>query len=396
MHHKSKVASFLNSVCSFMHSKRRESLCAMVESCLNGESASVTALGRGIKRQSLEKHRIKQADRLLSNKNLHAELEEIYRQLADTVLSNIKRPVLLVDWSNLDSNERHFLLRASVALSGRGITIYEEVHTKKTKEKRRTHKEFLRKLSTILPANTRPILVADAGFRATWFKAVADQGWDWVGRIRGRMKVKLSADSTWTEGRRLEPGTLDVPQDYASAEIAQGNRLSCRVVLFKATPKGRTLLGKLGRPSAAQRAKRAKNANRDPLLLATSLSDLSALEIVNIYSSRMQIEEGFRDMKCFNYGMGLEISRTYKTKRMSVLVIISSLAHAFSWILGQAAEVEHIDKHFQANTEKKYKPLSYVFLGRRVFQQNRFKISWDTFQKAWSNFHSYAQAYNFT
>lgn len=385
MHPRATVSAFLNSVCSFMHVKRRESLCALVESCLMGTPIAVTALGRGINRSSLEKHRIKQADRLLSNEKLHAELESIYRQLAHTVLSEVKRPVLLLDWSNLDSNERHFLLRASIALNGRAITVYEEVHTKKTKEKLRTHKRFLNKLASILPPHACPIFVTDAGFRVTWFRAVQRQGWDWVGRVRGRMKVKLTEDASWVEGRGLQPRTPDIAEDYASAQIAHQNRLSCRVVLFRATAKGRTLHGKLGRPRSGNRAKRAENANREPLCLATSLTESHAQEIVRLYASRMQIEEAFRDIKSVQYGMGLKLSRTYKTKRMSVLVAISSLAHAFSWILGKAADLERFRKHFQANTERVKKTLSYVFLGMRIFQQVRFSISWRSFKYVWSN-----------
>ena len=201
MHSELHLSKFLNDVCNFMHAKRRESLRAVLSSCLCGKSLGITALGRGIKRNVLEKHRIKQADRLLSNPHFQQELESIYRSISNTVLSGVSQPVIIVDWSNLDSNERHFLIRASAAAKGRSITIYEEVHTKRTKEKLVTHKKFLKNLSKVLPLNLKPIIVTDAGFKITWFKAVEKLGWNWVGRIRGRMKVKLEKKEKRTPKR---------------------------------------------------------------------------------------------------------------------------------------------------------------------------------------------------
>ena len=376
MHPELHLSEFLSDVCNFMHSKRRDSLQSVVSSCLRRESLGVTALGRGIQRDALEKHRIKQADRLLSNTHLLGELENLYGAIAKKVLAGVERPVVLVDWSNLDSNERHFLLRASVPTKGRSLTIYEEVHTRQTKEKRLTHQRFLRRLAALLPPLAKPIVVADAGFRVTWFKAVERLGWDWVGRIRGRMKIRLAQDCSWLDGRSLHPKRYDKAIDFENVEIARQNRLRCRLVLYKGRPKGRVLRNKFGRPSCRNRAMRGQRANRDPLLLATSLSaaQFDALRIVRIYSSRMQIEESFRDLKSHQYGLNLRQARTYKTHRMSVLVAIATLSHFFSWLLGSAAQTTKLHRHFQANSVSASPVLSYCFLGMRLFKQRRIEI----------------------
>ena len=86
------------------------------------------------------------------------------------------RPVLLVDWSDLDARKRHYLLRASLAVNGRSATVYEEVHTLASKDKRRTHRAFLRQLQAVLPVGCRPIIVTDAGFRTPWFQQVVGLG----------------------------------------------------------------------------------------------------------------------------------------------------------------------------------------------------------------------------
>lgn len=65
MHPEKHLARFLNNVCGFMHKKRLESLLSVISSCLRQERVNVSSLGRGIARDVLEKHRIKQADRLL-------------------------------------------------------------------------------------------------------------------------------------------------------------------------------------------------------------------------------------------------------------------------------------------------------------------------------------------
>ena len=106
-----------------MHSLRRVALTAAVTSTLNGASLTVTAMGRGMSGPAYEKHRIKRADRLLSNAHLHSERVGIYTTLAHRVLTGTHRPIISVDWSNLDEGKRRFLLRASVAVEGRSFTL---------------------------------------------------------------------------------------------------------------------------------------------------------------------------------------------------------------------------------------------------------------------------------
>jgi hypothetical protein len=42
-----------------------------------------------------------------------------------------------------------------------------------------------------LPAGLMPIIVADAGFRVPFYRAVERHGWRWVGRVRGRDLVRV-------------------------------------------------------------------------------------------------------------------------------------------------------------------------------------------------------------
>lgn len=92
------------------------------------------------------------------------------------------RPFILVDWSDLDEYKRYFLIRASLAFDRRSVTLYEEVHDIKTKEKRATHALFLSRLKTKLGVRVKPIIVTDAGFKTLWFRDVLASGWDFLGR----------------------------------------------------------------------------------------------------------------------------------------------------------------------------------------------------------------------
>jgi Transposase DDE domain len=137
---------------------------------------------------SHRKHHIKAADRLLGNRHLHAERDAIYRAIARTLLAGLKRPLIVVDWSDADLRRRWLMIKAAVAVGGRAVSVYEKVYPMKRYNSPKTHREFLDTLKAILPDGCNPIMVTDAGFRGPWFKAVEAQGWDWVGRIRNRIK----------------------------------------------------------------------------------------------------------------------------------------------------------------------------------------------------------------
>ncbi|MCW8992136.1 MAG: transposase, partial [Gammaproteobacteria bacterium] len=179
--HAQKVShKILNNACLWMHAARRNALAVTVLAAIDERRLSVTGLGRAIDSEAKEKHCIKRADRLIGNEHLYSEHQEVYHSFTRMVIGSVRRPVILVDWSDLDPYKNHFLLRASVAVDGRSLSLYEEVHDLDTKEKPATHKSFLNQLKKILPEGCHPILVTDAGFRTPWFKLVEELGWDWV------------------------------------------------------------------------------------------------------------------------------------------------------------------------------------------------------------------------
>jgi hypothetical protein len=120
---------------------RREAVWTGVRALLKGRQLWLSALGRAIGGDANEKHSIKRMDRLLGNGRLSAERNLWYRWIARQVVGGNRRPVALVDWTDLDEDKGLMLLRAAVAVNGRALPIYEEVHEHEGDA--RMHRRFL-------------------------------------------------------------------------------------------------------------------------------------------------------------------------------------------------------------------------------------------------------------
>lgn len=171
---------------------------AAVEGLLLGGVLTLTHLGRSLSGQSRTKHKRKRVDRLLGNRHLHRERGQIYQALAQWLLVGVERPVILIDGSDCEPGHAWLMLTAALSVGGRAIPLYEKVHRLSAYNSPRTHQRFLKALPQVLPAGCCPILITDAGFRGPWFRAVEQLGWDWVGRVRNRIKVQeAGSDHRW-------------------------------------------------------------------------------------------------------------------------------------------------------------------------------------------------------
>lgn len=151
------------------------------------------------------KHAIKRVDRLLGNRHLQTERSLFYWVMLRALLGPLKHPLILVDWSPIDAAGEFFLLRAAIPLAGRSFPIYESVHEREGCPK--YQKKLLQTLAEMLPKDCVPILVADAGFRRPWIKAVEAQGWYYVTRVRNR-DLYRSDSHTWLPVKSLRVGVI--------------------------------------------------------------------------------------------------------------------------------------------------------------------------------------------
>ena len=172
-----------------IHAKRLASLLAAVEAAVSGSRLMLSDLGRGLSGPVAVKHNIKRIDRLLGNGLLHTEIPKLYEALVRQCLEGMIMPLIVIDWSDLTADRQWQLLRASVAIEGRSMTLYEQVHPQSMATSPRVHQAFLSQLAAMLPTGCVPILITDAGFRGAWFRLFNRMGWYWIGRIRNRDMV---------------------------------------------------------------------------------------------------------------------------------------------------------------------------------------------------------------
>lgn len=363
-----------------IHKKRLDTLILLVSTAIKTKSLSLTHLGRGIDLPIKERSAIRRADRFLGNKKLHSEKNDIYTAIASAAIQENQRPWVIIDWSEIP-NTTHHVLRAAMVAQGRAITIYEEVHPEKKLSNPKIEKRFLQQLKMILPATCCPIIVTDAGFHNKWFREVLSHGWDYVGRVRSGKKYSLNG-TTWHKYTCLFRKATTAPQFIGKVKLCRNNELETYLYLYKGKPKGRSLLNQSGRKRRDTNSMDQRKSAREAWVLASSLSGRSiAKRVVKIYKKRMQIEEGFRDLKSTQYGFGFENAYSRMPERIAVLLMIASLASLIAWLTGWIAEKAGLHYQFQSNSVKNRRVLSLFYLGCRIIIKS-VKIPMNLLEKA--------------
>jgi len=354
-------------------------------SALSGRRLTVTDLGRSIQSDTSHKHNIKRADRLLSNAHLHNEYLDIYGALSAQLVGPKTRPIVLIDWSDMDEYKQHFLLRAALALEGRSTTLYEEVHTVDTKEKSSTHKHFLAQLKQILPAGCQPILITDAGFRTPWFKQVEAMSWDWIGRVRNRHDIRWTQGGPWFDAKKCYKKASPQPKLLGEGLLTKRHQLSCQFVIYKQKSQGRKHKNRFGEVAQNSHSRKQAAGQNKPWLLATSLAVTSTLakKVVKLYRTRMQIEEGFRDVKSHRFGLSLNYHRTESVERLQILLLVAVLALMVLWLMGMAAILLEQHYQYQASSVRHKKVLSSIFIGLQMIHDTRIRLSKSDIESAW-------------
>lgn len=349
------------------HEKRLNCLLRAVESITHGGKLSLTSIGRHLSGTAKVKHKIKSVDHLLGNEHLMNERAGVYDLLSSTLLGGLKEILVIVDWSPCGSHE-YQLLKASVVLQGRSMTLYEEVHPEKKLGNFKVHQKFLHRLKEKIPEGCQVVIATDAGFRTEWFELVLEMGWDFLGRVRSNMLFQAEGGQAWKPCLSLYAKAKEGVKVVGNVLLAKSRSLPCTMYLYyeKKTNKAKNKVkqkiwsGKLESDYA--------RANKEPWLLVTSLTGGSkgANQVIYRYRKRMRIEHEFRDTKNGEWGVGLEYSRTKNVDRLQLLLLIGYLAIFLLWIIGLSAEEKKLQYHYQANTIKKYRVLSLVYLGLQI------------------------------
>jgi hypothetical protein len=364
-----------------IHKTRLNTLFTFVNSGLIDQRLTVTYLGRGLKKLSktVQKHDIKRADRLCGNIHLHSECIDFYRYMSESIIANERHPLLIVDWSPINGSDIFQLLRVSIPMGGRALTIYEKTYKESELNTNKAHQALLYSIKYCLPEACRPIILADAVFKTPWFKAIENMGWYWVCRVRGN--VKLSTDGgNWQSSGDWYPLANTKATTLGDIYYSKTTKHPCIATLYKGRKTGRIKKKKRGGKSQCSTDKYQENKANEPWFLISCLPqnwDKKPDKVVALYKTRMQIEESFRDTKNAKLGVSLEFANSRSPERFDILLLIGALMIYILWCTGFVAEQLNYHQSLQANTVKDRRVLSHVYLGRMVIDDERYKIEDD-------------------
>lgn len=360
---------------SSIHKTRLKGLIPVITALIKSKKLQLSQLGRSLGGKSTERSGIRLIDKLLSNSFYQNHSIVIYQSICMRVIGDTLFPDIVVDWSSLPNSNmktkggEHCVLRAVLATTGRGITLYEEVHPKKNENNAKIHRHFLERLHSILPKECRPCILSDAGFKNPWFSAVSALGWDYLGRVRGLAHCN--------EGTGYYPISelFFKAQNKASYLgvwlIAKTNPVLHHIVLYKGKSKGRHKITKTKKIDLSKESLKHSKAWKEPWFLVTSLQEVKNNPHLAIlkYKKRMAIEENFRDTKSTKYGFSFDKNETIKPERFIVWLMLAALASLVCWLSGAAAEILKLHYDFQANSYRHRRVLSFFYLGCQIIRK---------------------------
>jgi len=188
---------------------------------------------------------------------------------------------------------------------------------------------------------------------------------------------RQEAGGDWLKCNHLFVRTSAKPRYFGEVELVRSNPFTCHLYHYRRPKRGRHRKTIYGQPSQSRHSK--KNARREetPWLLISSLGQgkVSAKQVIQLYRTRMQIEEAFRDIKNQRTGFSLTETRTRCPKRLENLLLIGMLAALVVWLMGRLAEEKQLHFQYQANTVKTYRVLSLFYLGCLLVVDGQFNFT---------------------
>jgi len=313
-----------------LHAKRIVSLANGTLGVLTGASLAVSVIGHALAqaRGLVDRHAIKQVDRLLSNAGV--VVWELFAPWVREVVGQREAIVVAMDWTDFDADNQATLALNLVTRHGRATPLlWLTVDKDELKDQRNDFEDLcLTRLKAILPEGVAVTIVADRGFGdVKLFEFLDSLGFGYVIRFRGNVQVaaadgetRLAADWVGKGGRaRLLRG----------AEVTAARYRVGAVVCVHAT------------------------GMKEAWHLAASDASSSAGQIVKLYAKRWTIEPGFRDSKDLRFGMGLSALRIGDPQRRDRLLMLNALAILLLTLLGAAGESLGMDRLLRTSTVKR-------------------------------------------
>lgn len=373
---------------SSLNKARSNTLLDCADALIRGNRMTLTDIGRNLSGNTLVKHKIKRVDRFLGSEKLDEDKLTIYKLLTHHLFSHLPYFVVAVDWSGCCGDDYH-LLRASLVVDGRSIPLHNLVVTKADYVTRASHALFIDELVNILNTDKKVYLVTDGGYLTPWFQHVIKQGWHVIGRLRGTTKSRIG-EGEWQSVNALHEGATNTPQHLGQAQVGKYTDTAgqFQLYLYKGKIKGRTGLSRFTKDQ-----KMYTRMAKEPWLLLSSDDELSATQVVNMYSKRMQIEQNFRDDKSQRYGFSWRLSKSEGVKRISALCLIAFVATLALWLIGFEGEKRQLHRSLQANTTKDRRVLSFLTLAKLILNHYMRKLTHTYIQSSKRNLVYYYDSY---
>lgn len=328
-----------------LHAARVKSLANGVSGVLHSASLGVSAIGRGLAaaRGLVDKHAIKQTDRLLANPAIGvAQLTAVWVR---SVLEGWEGPVFVnLDWTEFDSDDQSMLVLAMQG-DGRSVPLmWKTVVKSELKGKRNNHEDdLLNEFHAAVPEGVQVVVVADRGFcdQQLLTFLTTELEFDYIIRIRKDITV------TSAKGDQRHAG------DWVTASGRLRRLVGATVTLEHTT---------VGQFVAVH-----DKAMKDPWLLVCSRSEWTGTEIKKRYGRRFTCEETFRDIKDLRFGMGMSWGKVTKPDRRDRMMLLATLVHTLLTELGAAGEDAGLDRLLKSNTSKR-RTLSQFRQGCRWYE----------------------------
>ena len=362
----------LSTECPLIHNNRLNAVLDVAEGLRNSKNMTLSAIGRHLVGNTRLKHKIKKVDRCLGNKQLHSELGELYKGLSSFVfeyVASVKEINIVIDLCYLKDDRCIQMLSAQLCTKGRALPMYQEVF--REGELKGRVKSFMENLSKIIPKDKKVIVIMDAGFYVEWFKTIEELDWKWICRIRQGKDIKL--DTIWMTIKEFVPQVSMKTAEYKEVLLTKKHEYRCRLITTRRKLKGRKQKISRNRTTSKAANGNYSSAAKEPWILATNLSaeECKAVNVVLLYSKRMQIEETFRDIKSPQFGLAGRYVRTMDIYRWATLMLLASMVIICYWVIGVIGHSQGMQRIFQPNTVKDKRIYSYFTLGKFIIEFNK-------------------------
>ena len=234
--------------------------------------------------------------------------------------------LVLADWTDVTNGK---VLVFAMPCNGRSIPFYTHVVAKKAGKGalREAEMAALSALEAICNGRAQVVIVADRGFgNKRWLAKVRTLGFHFVQRLSNVFQVETERYigglkemelRKKAKARNWRPGTI------GEERVIEG------LLVTTYDPKA-----------------------KEPWYLVTSLENISAKDVVDIYRQRWWIETTFRDGKNREWGLGLDNADLKNHERYERLFHIVALAIIFLSANGAIAEQNGFANTLKANTRK--------------------------------------------